>query len=152
MTALVAVSVLNKATMFTEVPAGVFVGSTVALAVGSRAVIAGDAQVDLLDRNASLPHTRPGVLQSHCQRAARLPWPQGRMAGLIDELAVEAEVADEREVRSIVLEPSEAVHDEAQRDRVDADGVRRPPAERERPDLAWEHRVLLGGRDAVGPG
>ncbi|TMG36188.1 MAG: hypothetical protein E6H88_10250 [Chloroflexi bacterium] len=68
---------------------------------------------------------------------------------MVDELAVEAEVARDHEDRPVVLEPGQAVHHEPEGDGVRADLVGGAHAEGEGGDASREHGVFDGRRDAV---
>src|SRR5205823_10261690 len=73
-----------------------------------RAIVPGDTEVDLLTDDAAGPRTRAGVADTDHQWLAHLAGPQGRMAGLIDDGAVEPKVARHGECRA-VLEPGDAI-------------------------------------------
>ncbi len=68
---------------------------------------------------------------------------------MVDELAVEAEVARQLHDDAVVLEPRDAVDDEPQRDLVDTGCARRADREVERADRARRHAQLRGRRDTI---
>src|SRR5437763_14260438 len=72
-----------------------------------RAIVPGDTEVDLLTDDTAGPRTRAGVADADHQRLAHLAGPQGRMAGLIDDGAVEPQVARHGECRA-VRQPGDA--------------------------------------------
>ena len=71
------------------------------------------------------------------------------MPGLIDELAVEAEVARQHDEDVLVFEPGHVIDDEPHRDAVDAERSGRSHAERERTDASGRDDGLSRRRDPV---
>src|SRR5439155_18569384 len=72
-----------------------------------------------------------------------------RMKGLINELAVKAEVARERQDDVIVLEPGESVDHETKRHSIDAGRDRSADRKGEGSEHPRQHDLLAGRRDAV---
>ena len=83
------------------------------------------------------------------QRNARVARAERRVERLIEELAVEAEIARERQDDVIVFEPREPVDYETKRDPIDAGCGRSADRKGEGAEHSRQHHLLAGRDDAV---
>src|SRR5438132_359060 len=96
------------------------------------------------------PRFRPGVAEGHGHRG-HLSGTKGRVAGLPNELAMEAEIAGEHEDDRVVLQPGDPIDDGAHRDPIDPGCGRCADRERESPDHSRKNKVLGGRGETVRP-
>ncbi len=112
-------------------------------------VVSGEAQVRLLSGDPAVPRVRAGVPEVERERRAHLSGLECGMERLVNELAMEAEIAGEDERDIVILEPFEAVDNETKRDAVDARRGGRSHGEGECADAARCHEDLLRRRNPV---